>query len=136
MEWWSDGVLEYWINKNIFSDLSITPLLRYSIIPVFRFLGDHGGGETPVPIPNTEVKPFSADGTAWVTVWESRTLPRIKFASAKAEIEGPSEMMGFFVLTEPTHLSLVPIFWIDSTWSKVRASGISGKEPPVDPHPI
>jgi hypothetical protein len=40
------------------------------------FLGDHGGGETPVPIPNTEVKPFSADGTAWVTVWESRTLPR------------------------------------------------------------
>ena len=26
--------------------------------------GDHGGGETPVPIPNTEVKPSSADGTA------------------------------------------------------------------------
>ncbi len=42
-----------------------------------RFLGDHGGGETPVPIPNTEVKPFSADGTAWVTVWERRTLPRL-----------------------------------------------------------
>jgi len=31
--------------------------------------------ETPVPIPNTEVKLFSADGTAWVTEWESRTLP-------------------------------------------------------------
>jgi hypothetical protein len=30
---------------------------------------------TPVPIPNTEVKPLIADGTAWVTVWESRTLP-------------------------------------------------------------
>ena len=97
MEWWSNGVLEYWVNKNIFSDLSITPSLQYSIIPAFRFLGDHGGGETPVPIPNTEVKPFSADGTAWVTVWESRTLPRIKFASAKAEIEGPSEMMGLFL---------------------------------------
>jgi len=27
-------------------------------------------------------------------------LPRIKSASAKAEIEGPSEMMGFFILTE------------------------------------
>ena len=64
----------------------------------FEFLGDHGGGETPVPIPNTEVKPFSADGTAWVTVWESRTLPRIKFASVKAEIEGPSDMMGLFCL--------------------------------------
>ena len=32
-------------------------------------------GATSVPIPNTEVKPFGADGTAWVTVWESRTLP-------------------------------------------------------------
>ena len=42
-----------------------------------QILGDHGEGETPVPIPNTEVKLFSADGTAWVTVWESRTLPRL-----------------------------------------------------------
>jgi hypothetical protein len=25
--------------------------------------GDDSEGETPVPIPNTEVKPFSADGT-------------------------------------------------------------------------
>ncbi len=30
---------------------------------------------TPVPIPNTEVKPVSADGTWAVTPWESRTLP-------------------------------------------------------------
>ena len=30
---------------------------------------------TPVPIPNTEVKLHFADGTAWVAVWESRTLP-------------------------------------------------------------
>ena len=29
----------------------------------------------PDPIPNSEVKLFGADGTAWVTVWESRTLP-------------------------------------------------------------
>ena len=43
----------------------------------FKILGDHGEGETPVPIPNTEVKPLSADGTTWVTVWESRTLPRL-----------------------------------------------------------
>ena len=50
-----------------------------------KFLGDHGEGETPVPIPNTAVKPFSADGTAWATVWESRTLPRLKFTFAKAE---------------------------------------------------
>ena len=31
----------------------------------------------PVPIPNTVVKPFSADGTARVTVWESRSTPGI-----------------------------------------------------------
>ena len=40
-----------------------------------QFPGNHNKGETPVPIPNTEVKPFSADGTAWVAKWESRSLP-------------------------------------------------------------
>ncbi len=30
---------------------------------------------TPDPIPNSEVKLLGADGTARVTVWESRTLP-------------------------------------------------------------
>jgi hypothetical protein len=30
-------------------------------VPIF---GGHGEGDPPVPIPNTEVKPFSADGTA------------------------------------------------------------------------
>ena len=33
--------------------------------------------ETPDPIPNPEVKPHSVDGTARVTVWESRTSPGI-----------------------------------------------------------
>ena len=30
------------------------------------FPGDHSEGVPPVPIPNTEVKPLSADGTATV----------------------------------------------------------------------
>ena len=34
-------------------------------------------GETPVPIPNTMVKPQAADGTALETVWESRWLPNL-----------------------------------------------------------
>ena len=38
-------------------------------------LGDGSEGVPPVPIPNTEVKPFSPDGTARASVWESRTLP-------------------------------------------------------------
>ena len=40
---------------------------------------DNSGGDSerdpPVPIPNTEVKPFSADGTWLETARESRTLP-------------------------------------------------------------
>ena len=34
--------------------------------------GDHTAWETPVPIPNTEVKPRRADGTARESVWEIR----------------------------------------------------------------
>ena len=37
--------------------------------------GGYSGGETPGYIPNPEVKPSSADGTAPGTVWESRSLP-------------------------------------------------------------
>ena len=32
-------------------------------------------GDTPVPIPNTMVKPQAADGTMLETAWESRWLP-------------------------------------------------------------
>ena len=41
-------------------------------------------GETPVPIPNTMVKPQAADGTALETVWESRWLPNYLRNKAKA----------------------------------------------------
>jgi hypothetical protein len=44
--------------------------------------GDFGGGETPVPFPNTEVKPSSADGTVGVTRWESRSLPSVLISPA------------------------------------------------------
>ena len=37
--------------------------------------GDNSEEATPEPIPNSEVKLFCVDGTAWVTKWESRTLP-------------------------------------------------------------
>jgi hypothetical protein len=35
---------------------------------------DDGVEETLLPIPNRKVKLYSVDGTAWDTVWESRTL--------------------------------------------------------------
>ena len=43
-----------------------------------RVLGDLSEGVPPVPIPNTEVKPYSPDGTARASVWESRKLPGLK----------------------------------------------------------
>ena len=42
-----------------------------------RFLGGNAERVTPVPIPNTEVKPLRADGTALEAVWESRSPPGI-----------------------------------------------------------
>ena len=35
-------------------------------------------GETPVPIPNTMVKPYTAYGTMLETAWESGWLPDYK----------------------------------------------------------
>ena len=40
-----------------------------------RFSGGCVERVTPVPIPNTEVKPLGADGTARATAWESRKPP-------------------------------------------------------------
>jgi hypothetical protein len=55
-----------------------------------KFSGDFVGRVTPVPIPNTEVKPAGADGTARVTVWESRKSPGL-FKKARSLIRA-----GFF----------------------------------------
>ena len=40
--------------------------------------GGNDAEVTPVPIPNTEVKLCSADGTWWEAAWESRSLPEQK----------------------------------------------------------
>ena len=45
--------------------------------------GGNGEGVPPVPIPNTEVKPFSADGTWLDTARESRSPP--EFYSSVAQ---------------------------------------------------
>jgi hypothetical protein len=38
----------------------------------------HSERETPLPIPNRAVKPFSADGTWGATPWESRSPPVLR----------------------------------------------------------
>jgi hypothetical protein len=45
--------------------------------PGSQYAGGHRIRVTPVPIPNTEVKPDTADGTARETAWESRSLPAV-----------------------------------------------------------
>ena len=44
---------------------------------ISTIFGGYSGRVTPDPIPNSEVKPASADGTARETVWESRTPPEL-----------------------------------------------------------
>ena len=47
----------------------------FILAPSFSFIpSDNTGGVTPVPIPNTVVKPSEADGTWFKRTWESRKL--------------------------------------------------------------
>ena len=54
--------------------------------------GDYSGEDTPVPIPNTEVKLLSADDTWRATSWESKTLPLFLFLCF-------FELLRYFALT-------------------------------------
>ncbi len=53
------------------------------------FPGGHRRGVTPVPIPNTAVKPSTADGTARVTAWESRSLPGLFLPKGRCQTQRP-----------------------------------------------
>ena len=55
-----------------------------------KTFGDDGEREPRVPISNTTVKPFSADGTWTAGSWESRTSPSTDESTAYA--------VGFFVV--------------------------------------
>ena len=50
-----------------------TPCARFN--GPSRFVGDNCVEATPVPIPNTAVKLYSADGTAGAARWESTSSP-------------------------------------------------------------
>jgi hypothetical protein len=56
------------------------------------FSGGYGEGETPLPIPNREVKPLSADGTWPARARESRTPPVL--SSMGRPPGGPSYVLG------------------------------------------
>ena len=61
-------------------------------------------GVTPLPIPNREVKPQHADGTACAGVWESRSLPNF--------IYDPNLLIGvFFILFQNYNNKAFQIFY-------------------------
>ena len=60
----------------------------------YQSYGGHSDRETPGPIPNPEVKPDSADGTATERLWESRTPPDIHCVEA-------TQLGGLHVLFRP-----------------------------------
>src|SRR4030095_6760812 len=57
-----------------------------------KFSGDRTERVTPVPIPNTEVKPLRADGTARATLWETRSLPGLR------NPDEPQGLSGFLIV--------------------------------------
>ena len=56
-------------------------------------------GETPVPIPNTTVKTWAADGTALETMWESRWTPDQKKKTSEELVHIETDT-GKWVLSE------------------------------------
>ena len=62
-------------------------LFTFTFLLDYRFPGDYSDGATPLPFPNREVKPISADGTALVTGWESRSSPGFFFFRPKSGAE-------------------------------------------------
>ena len=50
---------------------------RMTIENQFTVFGGYSVGVTPVLIPNTAVKSYSADDTALETMWESRSPPKL-----------------------------------------------------------
>src|ERR1700710_1590878 len=54
----------------------------------------HSERETPLPIPNRAVKPFSADGTWGATPWESRSPPVLHMTNFEPPSGGSSSFWG------------------------------------------
>jgi hypothetical protein len=65
---------------------------------IFTVFGGYSVGVTPVLIPNTEVKSYRADDTAWETVWESRSLPKL-FENPHPLLSGWGFLFAVFIFT-------------------------------------
>src|SRR5438093_12195548 len=72
-----------------------------------KFAGGNRIRVTPVPIPNTEVKPDTADGTVWETVWESRSLPALFLEARLLKTIGPFSCTSAAYRTDQSPLRLI-----------------------------
>ena len=57
-------------------------------IAFLKYSGGYNVGDPPLPIPNREVKPNGADGTA--SQWESRTPPFLRSVRERGDRISPS----------------------------------------------
>src|ERR1700712_4339857 len=77
---------------------SITPHLACAVFKLHRASRKipvvHSERETPLPIPNRAVKPFSADGTWGATPWESRSPPVLHMTNSEPPSGGSSSFWG------------------------------------------
>ena len=69
---WAQSLTALCSDKSSISPKAIAVRRLPGLSPVS---GGYGEGETPLPIPNREVKPLSADGTWPARAWESRSPP-------------------------------------------------------------
>ena len=99
--------------------------------PLTTDFGGHGDRVTPVPIPNTEVKPVSADGTWGLTPWESRTPP--DFARRAPPAGGALRRSGPPSMTRCPRPVDVP----GRPGGPMARQGRAGRQPPEDrPWPV
>ena len=63
-----------------------------------RFVGGESGGATPDPMPNSEVKSSSADGSVTVTWRESRSPPAFLSHEPRPPIRPDGRVGGFVIL--------------------------------------
>ena len=75
--------------------MKFTPAISIAKFSSIAFFGGHSEEVPPVPIPNTEVKLFSADGTAWETMWESRSPPVLHKSPINLMIDGAFFVWGY-----------------------------------------
>ena len=79
------------LSGDYFHWLSVVVKQSLRSIGIKKLKGVYGKGDPPLPIPNREVKPFSADGTA--DRWESRKMPNLDGESNR------DVTLSFFVLS-------------------------------------